>query len=37
MAVFAIFGAILAMFLKSQPYDFDAIAHIGLQYGVEWL
>ena len=31
----AIFGLILAMFLTSQPYDFDAIAHIGLQYGVE--
>ena len=30
----AIFGLILAMFLTSQPYDFDAIAHIGL-YGVE--
>ena len=27
---FAIFGLILAMFLTSQPYDFDAIAHIGL-------
>ena len=26
----AIFGLILAMFLISQPYDFDAIAHIGL-------
>ena len=26
----AIFGLILAMFLTSQPYDFDAIAHIGL-------
>ena len=25
-----IFGLILAMFLTSQPYDFDAIAHIGL-------
>ena len=24
------FGLILAMFLTSQPYDFDAIAHIGL-------
>ena len=23
------FGLILAMFLTSQPYDFDAIAHIG--------
>ena len=26
----AIFGLILAMFLTSQPYDFDTIAHIGL-------
>ena len=26
----AIFGLTLAMFLTSQPYDFDAIAHIGL-------
>ena len=26
----AIFGLILAMFLTSQPYDFDAIAHIRL-------
>ena len=26
----AIFGLILAMFLTSQPYDFDAIAHIGI-------
>ena len=25
-----IFGLVLAMFLTSQPYDFDAIAHIGL-------
>ena len=25
-----IFGLILAMFLTSQPYDFDAIAHIRL-------
>ena len=24
------FGLILAMFLTSKPYDFDAIAHIGL-------
>ena len=31
MALFlTIFGLILAMFLTSQPYDFDAIAHIGL-------
>ena len=27
---FGHFGLILAMFLTSQPYDFDAIAHIGL-------
>ena len=26
----AIFGLILAMFLTSQPYDFDAIPHMGL-------
>ena len=26
----AIFGLILAIFLTSQPYDFDAISHIGL-------
>ena len=32
-----IFGLILAMFLTSQQYDFDAIAHIGLYYGVEGL
>ena len=32
---FAIFGLILAMFLTSQPYDFDAIEHIGLYYDVE--
>ena len=25
------------MFLTSQPYDFDANAHIGLLYGVEEL
>ena len=39
MAVFglilAIFGLILAMFLTSLPYDFDVIAHRGLQYGVK--
>ena len=33
----AIFGLILAMFLTSQPYDFDAIAHAGAPLGVEWL
>ena len=27
---FGYFGLILAMFLTSQPYDFHAIAHIGL-------
>ena len=38
MAVFlAIFGLILAMFLTSQPYDFDAFAHAGAPLGVEWL
>ena len=26
----AIFGLILALFITSQPYDFDAIAQIGL-------
>ena len=31
----AIFGLILAMFLTSQPYDFDAIAHAGVPLGVE--
>ena len=31
----AFFGLNLAMFLTSQPYDFDATAHIGLEYGVE--
>ena len=31
----AIFGLILAMFLTSQPYDFDAFA--GAPLGVEWL
>ena len=31
----AIFGLILAMFLTSQPYDFDAIAHAGTPLGVE--
>ena len=30
MTFLAIFGLILAMFLTSQQYDFDAIAHIGL-------
>ena len=30
IAVLAIFGLILAVFLTSQPYDFDAIEHIGL-------
>ena len=25
------------MFLRSQPYDFDAIAHAEAPLGVEWL
>ena len=29
-SVLANFGLILAMVLTYQPYDFDAIAHIGL-------
>ena len=33
--ILAIFGLILAVFLTSQSYDFDAIADIELQYGVE--
>ena len=33
----AIFGLILAIFLTSQPYDFDAIAHAGAPLGVEGL
>ena len=33
----AIFGLILAMFLTSQPYEFNEIAHKGPCYGVEWL
>ena len=33
----AIFGLILAMFLTSQPYDFDAFAHAGAPLGVERL
>ena len=33
----AIFGLILAMFLTTQSYDFDAIAHAGAPLGVEWL
>ena len=33
----AIFGLILATFLTSQPYDFDAFAHVGAPLGVEWL
>ena len=27
----------LAMFLRSQWYDFDAIAHAGAPFGIEWL
>ena len=30
-----IFKKLLATFLKSQPYDIEAIAHKGLQYGEE--
>ena len=30
-----IFGLTLAMFLISQPYDFDAFAHAGAPLGVE--
>ena len=33
----AVFWLILAMFLTSQPHDFDVIAHIGLYYDVERL
>ena len=33
----ATFGLILAMFLTSRPYDFDAFAHAGAPLGVEWL
>ena len=33
----AIFGLILAMFLTSQPYDFDGFAQAGALLGVEWL
>ena len=32
---FGHFGLILAMFLTSQPYDFDAFAHAGAPLGVE--
>ena len=32
-----IFGLILAMFLRSQSRDYDAIAHTGAPLGVEWL
>ena len=31
----AVFGQILPMFLTSQLYDFDAIAHTGALLGVE--
>ena len=31
----AIFGLVLAMFLTSQSYDSDAIAHAGAPLGVE--
>ena len=30
-----IFGLILVRFLRSQSYDFDAIAHTGASLGVE--
>ena len=30
-----IFGLILALLLRSQSYDFDAIAHAGALSGVE--
>ena len=36
-AFFVIFGHISAMFLTSQPYDFDVIAHAGASLGVECL
>ena len=32
-----IFGLILAMFLTTQSYDFNAIAHAWAPLGVEWL
>ena len=32
---FGHFGLILAMFLRSQSYDIDAIAHAGAPLGVE--
>ena len=32
-----IFGLILAMFPRSHLYDFDVIANMGPQYGVEGL
>ena len=31
----AIFGLIFAMFITSQPYEFNEIAHKGPYYGVE--
>ena len=34
---FGHFGLILVMLLRSQPYDFDVIAHIGPLYGLERL
>ena len=33
----ATFGLILAMFLTSMPYDFDAFAHAGAPLGEKWL
>ena len=35
MAFLVIFVLFLAMFLRSQSYDFDAIAHAGAPLGVE--
>ena len=31
----AVFWPLLAMFLTSRPYDFDAFAHAGAPLGVE--
>ena len=35
MAFLVLSGLIMAMFLKSQPYDFVALAPIEIWYGVE--
>ena len=37
MSFLAIFRLILAMFLTSQSYDFDAFAHVEAPLGVESL